>query len=100
MSIPSCGFRQAVETTARDVQVDVPPLLNQAPCGITAFLFQRGARPMSSHTRTRRLTRLAVCLLLCSLAAVAGAEQPQDKGKKTAGRIERRTYDFKEAGKA
>jgi len=56
---------------------------------------------MSFHTRTKRLTRLAVFLLLCSLATLAGAQQPQqkDKGKKTGDRIEKKTYEFKEAGK-
>jgi polyhydroxybutyrate depolymerase len=41
-------------------------------------------------------------LLLCSLATLVGAQQPQEKdtGKTTSDRIEKRTYEFKEAGKA
>jgi poly(3-hydroxybutyrate) depolymerase len=38
-------------------------------------------------------------MLLCGLATLAGAQPPQDPGKKTYGKIERKTYDFKEAGK-
>lgn len=54
---------------------------------------------MSSHTR--RLTRLAVYLLLGSLTTMARAQesQPPDQGKKSYGKIERKTYEFKEAGK-
>jgi poly(3-hydroxybutyrate) depolymerase len=48
---------------------------------------------MSLHTFTRHLSCLAGCLLLCGLATPAGAQQ-------TYGKIERKTYDFKEAGKA
>ena len=56
---------------------------------------------MSFHISTRPLTRLAGCLLLCGLATPASAQQPkpQDEGKKTHGKIEKKTYDFKEAGK-
>lgn len=55
---------------------------------------------MSLRTCTVYLARLAVCLLLGGAASLAVAQQPQpDKGKKAAGRVERRTYDFKEAGK-
>ena len=56
---------------------------------------------MSFRTPTRPLIRLAVCLLLCGLATAAGARQPQqqDQSKKTADRIEKKTYEFKEAGK-
>jgi poly(3-hydroxybutyrate) depolymerase len=55
---------------------------------------------MSSRTSTAPLTRLAACLLLCGLTALAGAQQPplKDTGKKPSDRIEKRTYDFKEAG--
>src|SRR5215475_13183593 len=41
----------------------------------------------------RAFIRPLSCLLLCGLTASAGAQQ-------TFGRIERKTYDFKEAGKA
>ena len=54
---------------------------------------------MSFHTSTRPLTRLVSCLLLCNLATPAGAQQPPDQGKKTYGKIERKGYEFKEAGK-
>jgi poly(3-hydroxybutyrate) depolymerase len=54
---------------------------------------------MSFRTSTRPLTLLAGCLLLCSLATLAGAQQPPDQGNKTYGKIEKKTYDFKEAGK-
>jgi poly(3-hydroxybutyrate) depolymerase len=56
---------------------------------------------MSSRTPIGPLTRLAACLLLCGLATLSGAQQPRqrDAGKKTSDRIEKRTYDFKEAGK-
>jgi poly(3-hydroxybutyrate) depolymerase len=56
---------------------------------------------MSSRTATESVTRLAVCLLLCSVTTLAGAQQPQQKdtGKKPSDRIEKQTYDFKEAGK-
>jgi poly(3-hydroxybutyrate) depolymerase len=52
-------------------------------------------------TSTRTLTRLAVCLMLGSLATLADAQQPQpqDQGTKTYGKIEKKTYQFKEAGK-
>ena len=56
---------------------------------------------MSFRTPTRPLIRLAVCLLLCGLTALAGAQQsqPNDTGKQPSDRIEKRTYEFKEAGK-
>ena len=56
---------------------------------------------MSSSTPSEPLTRLAACLLLSGLATWAGAQPPQQKdtSKKPADRIERRTYEFKEAGK-
>jgi poly(3-hydroxybutyrate) depolymerase len=55
----------------------------------------------SRRTCIKRLTRLAVCLLLVSLAALAGAQQPPQKKDpgKAGSRIETRTYDFKEAKK-
>src|SRR5262245_30134761 len=60
---------------------------------------------MSFSASPRPLSRLAVALLLCGLAALAGAQPPQpqqpDQGKKAAaGRTEKRSYEFKEAGKA
>jgi len=56
---------------------------------------------MSSRTASQPLARLAACLLLCSLTTLAGAQQPQQKdtSKKPSDRIEKRTYEFKEAGK-
>ena len=56
---------------------------------------------MFSRTSTATLTRLAACLLLGGLTTMAGAQQPQQKdtGKKPSDRIEKRTYEFKEAGK-
>lgn len=49
----------------------------------------------------KRLICFAVCLTLCSIAALASAQQPptKDQGKKTATKVETRTYDFKEAKK-
>jgi poly(3-hydroxybutyrate) depolymerase len=46
-------------------------------------------------------TRLGACLLLCGLTTLAGAQQtqPKDTAKKPSDRIEKKTYDFKEAGK-
>lgn len=57
---------------------------------------------MSPRYPTRALTCLAGCLLLCNLTTSAGAQQARqpDEGKKTYGKVERKTYDFKEAGKA
>src|SRR5262249_34347806 len=42
------------------------------------------------------------CLLVCSLATLVGAQEPQEKaqGKKAGDRIEKRSYEFKEAGKS
>jgi poly(3-hydroxybutyrate) depolymerase len=56
---------------------------------------------MSSRTRIAPLARLATCLVLGGLTALAGAQQPpqKDTDKKPADRIEKRTYEFKEAGK-
>jgi poly(3-hydroxybutyrate) depolymerase len=51
---------------------------------------------MSFRTRAQLLTGRAVYLLLC-LTSLVGAQEPE-KAKKIAGQIERRTYDFKEAG--
>jgi predicted peptidase len=45
-------------------------------------------------------TRLGVCLVVCSVATLTAAQEPQQpkaQGKKTSDRIEKRTYDFKEA---
>ena len=50
---------------------------------------------MSSRTLRVALTPLAACLLLGGLTTLAGAQQP----KKPADRIEKKTYNFKEAGK-
>src|SRR5262245_8486053 len=68
---------------------------------MTAFRLHQGATSMSSRTPTELLSRLAACLLLCGLTTLAGAQQPppRDTGKKPSDRIEKRTYDFKEAGK-
>jgi poly(3-hydroxybutyrate) depolymerase len=56
---------------------------------------------MSPRTLTVPLTRLAACLLLCGLTTLAGAQQSQQKdtGKRPSDRIEKKTYEFKEAGK-
>jgi poly(3-hydroxybutyrate) depolymerase len=54
---------------------------------------------MSSRTSAASMTGLAACLLLCGLTTLATAQQPQPKDKKPSDRIEKRTYDFKEAGK-
>jgi poly(3-hydroxybutyrate) depolymerase len=56
---------------------------------------------MSSRNSTEPLARLAACVLLCSLTSLAGAQQPQQKDpdKKPSDRIEKRTYQFKEASK-
>jgi poly(3-hydroxybutyrate) depolymerase len=55
---------------------------------------------MSIRTCVTRWTGLVLGLVLCSLATWAGAQPPQqDKGKKNSSRIEKRTYEFKEAGK-
>ena len=56
---------------------------------------------MSSHTPAAPVPRLAACLLLCGLTTLAGAQQPQprDADKRPSDRIEKRTYEFKEAGK-
>src|SRR5262249_26494757 len=102
LSVPSREFRQAVENTAHDTRVDLPPLLNWTPRGRTAFLSHKGGTSMTFRTCTKGLARLAVCLLLCGLATLVGAQQPQqkDQGKKAAGQVEKRTYEFKEADKA
>jgi poly(3-hydroxybutyrate) depolymerase len=57
---------------------------------------------MSFRTPNKRLVRFALCLLLCGLATLVGAQQPPQpaQGKKAAGKVEKRTYEFKEAGKA
>jgi poly(3-hydroxybutyrate) depolymerase len=57
---------------------------------------------MSSRASTAPWNCLAGCLLLCGLTTLAGAQQPEQKGtgKKPSDRIEKRTYEFKEAGKA
>jgi poly(3-hydroxybutyrate) depolymerase len=58
---------------------------------------------MYPHTFIAPLTRLAACLLLSALSATAAAPpQPQEKGKgdkKTYGKVQRKTYEFKEAKK-
>jgi poly(3-hydroxybutyrate) depolymerase len=56
---------------------------------------------MSPRTSPEPLARLAACLLLCGLTTLAGAQQPQQKdtARKPSDRIEKRTYEFKEAGK-
>jgi poly(3-hydroxybutyrate) depolymerase len=56
---------------------------------------------MAPRTSPECMARLTACLLLCGLTSWAGAQQPQprDSGKKPADRIEKKTYDFKEAGK-
>jgi poly(3-hydroxybutyrate) depolymerase len=56
---------------------------------------------MTSRTPTEPVTGLTACLLLCGLTTLGGAQQPQpkDTGKKPADRIEKKTYEFKEAGK-
>jgi poly(3-hydroxybutyrate) depolymerase len=56
---------------------------------------------MSFRTSSRPLTQIAGCLMLCGLTTLASAQQtkPQDQGKKTYGKTERKTYDFKEASK-
>jgi poly(3-hydroxybutyrate) depolymerase len=53
---------------------------------------------MSLRASARSLTRLSVCLVLVGLVTSAGAQQP-DPNKKTYGKVEKKTYDFKEAGK-
>jgi poly(3-hydroxybutyrate) depolymerase len=79
--------------------VKSPPLLDQAPRGTTASLFHKGAT-MPFRTVARPLTSLAVCLLLLGgLAALAAAQQEKDKGKKTYGKIEKKTYEFEQARK-
>ena len=56
---------------------------------------------MSFRTSTWPRTYLAGCLLLCGLATLASSQEPraQDQGNKTYGKIEKKTYEFKEAGK-
>ena len=56
---------------------------------------------MPPRNSTERLARLTAFLLLCGLTSLVGAQQPQprDSGKRPADRIEKKTYDFKEAGK-
>jgi poly(3-hydroxybutyrate) depolymerase len=90
-----------VESTAHEIFVDLPPFLHRSPCGMAAFRLHQGATLMSSRTATESLTRLAACLLLCGLTTLAGAQQPQQKdtGKNPSERTEKRTYDFKDAGK-
>jgi hypothetical protein len=95
---PACGFRQAVENTTDDILVDLPLFLNQAPCGTTTIAYHKGATSMSFCTSAKPLARFAICLVT-GLATSAGAQQPDDQGKKTSSRIEKKTYEFKEAGK-
>ena len=56
---------------------------------------------MSSRTPAAPVPRLAACLLLCGLTTLAGAQQPQprDANRRPSDQIEKKTYDFKEAGK-
>jgi poly(3-hydroxybutyrate) depolymerase len=86
---------------AHEIVLGSLPRLNQALCGRPAYCPHQGATSMSSRTSTEQLIRLAACLLLCGLTTLAGAQQPQqdDTGKKPPDRIEKRTYELKEAGK-
>jgi poly(3-hydroxybutyrate) depolymerase len=54
---------------------------------------------MSLRTFSRRPVQLVACFLLCGLSAFAAAPPQPDTGKKAYGKIQRRTYEFKEAGK-
>lgn len=54
---------------------------------------------MPFHPSATTLTRLAVCLLLLCGLAISAVAQQQDKDKKTTGRVQKLTYEFKEAGK-
>jgi predicted peptidase len=48
---------------------------------------------------TKRLIQLAMCMAVCGLATLASGQPQQQKepGKKTGNRIEKRTYEFKDA---
>ena len=48
----------------------------------------------------KALALLAGCLLVGGLATLVAAQQPKDGRKLSTGRIEKRTYEFKEAEEA
>jgi poly(3-hydroxybutyrate) depolymerase len=56
---------------------------------------------MRMCSKTRPLVRVGTALLALGLVALASAQEPGQKepGKPTGSRIEKKTYDFKEAGK-
>jgi poly(3-hydroxybutyrate) depolymerase len=56
---------------------------------------------MRWYSITRRLRGFGTALLVLSLTSLASAQDPapKDSGKPPSSRIEKRTYDFKEAGK-
>ena len=54
---------------------------------------------MPSGISVASATRVATCLLLCGLTTLAAAQEPQPRDREPSERIEKRTYEFKEAGK-
>src|SRR5262245_3365649 len=56
---------------------------------------------MQLCSRTRRVPRVGTALLVLSLATLASAQEPGQKqpGGSPSSRIQKKTYDFKEAGK-
>src|SRR5262249_28816516 len=56
--------------------------------------------PMKRHVRTRLVLRVGTALLVLSLATLVSAQEPKkEPGKAPGSGVQKRTYDFKEAGK-
>ena len=55
---------------------------------------------MKRHVRTRLVLRVGTALLVLSFATLLSAQEPKNEpGKAPSSGVQKRTYDFKEAGK-